>query len=318
MREIKFADAIREALDQTMSRDEQVIVIGEGVPDPKNIFKTTEGLQEKYGNQRVFDMPLAENGMTGVCIGAAICGLRPVLIHQRVDFALLSMDQIINNAAKWHYMFNGKACVPLVIRMIIGRGWGQGPQHSQSYQSMFAQVPGLKVVMPTTAHDAKGMLISAIKDNNPVIFMEHRWLHHVIDDVPEEFYEVEIGKARVIREGADITVAAFSYMVIETLIAAEVLEKFCGISVEVIDMRSVRPLDTASVVASVKKTGLLIVADTAYAFGSIASELITSTLHDCFGNLKKAPVKICSPDYPTPSSPSMTKDYYPTDFRIYK
>jgi len=312
MREINFIDAIREALDQSMARDGNVVVIGEGVPDPKNIFNTTKGLQEKYGNQRVFDMPLAENGMTGVCIGAAIRGLRPVLIHQRVDFALLSLDQIINNAAKWHYMFNGKAAVPLVIRMIIGRGWGQGPQHSQSYQAMFAQVPGLKVVMPTTAHDAKGMLIAAIKDNNPVVFIEHRWVHHVVDDVPEDFYEVELGKARVMRKGSDVTVAAFSYMVFEALIAAEALEKLLGISVEVIDMRSVRPLDTASVIASVKKTGNLIVADTAYAFGSIASELITSILDDCFDVLKKAPVKICSPDFPTPSSPSMTKDYYPT------
>lgn len=312
MREISFIDAIREGLDQSMEHDDHVIVIGEGVPDPKNIFNTTKGLQEKYGDQRVFDMPLAENGMTGVCIGAAIRGLRPVLIHQRVDFALLSLDQIINNAAKWHYMFNGKAIVPLVIRMIIGRGWGQGPQHSQSYQAMFAQVPGLKVVMPTTAQDAKGMLIAAIKDNNPVIFIEHRWVHHVVDDVPEHFYEVELGKARVLKEGTDITVAAFSYMVFETIIAAEALEKILGISVEVIDMRSVRPLDTPSVIASVRKTGRLVVADTAYAFGSIASELITSILDDCFDKLKKAPVKICSPDFPTPSSPSMNKDYYPT------
>lgn len=312
MREISFIDAIREALDQSMAHDRNVIVIGEGVPDPKNIFNTTKGLQEKYGEQRVFDMPLAENGMTGVCIGAAIRGLRPVLIHQRVDFALLSLDQIINNAAKWHYMFNGKASVPLVIRMIIGRGWGQGPQHSQSYQAMFAQVPGLKVVMPTTAHDAKGMLIAAIKDNNPVIFIEHRWVHHVADDVPEDFYEVELDKARVIRKGSDVTIAAFSYMVFEAMIAAEALERLLGVSVEVIDMRSVRPLDTETVIASVQKTGHLVVTDTAYAFGSIASELITSTLGASFGVLKKAPLKICSPDFPTPSSPSMIKDYYPT------
>ena len=312
MREINYVSAIREALDQSMFKDKQVVVIGEGVPDPKNIFSSTKGLQEKYGNQRVFDMPLSENGMTGICVGAAIRGLRPVLIHQRVDFALLSLDQIINNAAKWHYMFNGKSNVPLVIRMIIGRGWGQGPQHSQSFQALFAQVPGLKVVMPTTAKDAKGMLIASINDNNPVIFLEHRWLHHVVDDVPESYYEVGLGKARVMREGVDITIAAFSYMAFESLIAAEALEKFCGISVEVIDMRSVRPLDTPSVISSVKKTGYLIVADTAYAFGSIASELIASILNECFRVLKKAPVKICSPDFPTPSSPSMTKEYYPT------
>ncbi len=318
MREISYIEAIREALDQSMAQDNQVIVIGEGVPDPKNIFNSTKGLQEKFGNQRVFDMPLSENGMTGICIGAAIRGLRPVLVHQRVDFALLSLDQIINNAAKWHYMFNGKASVPMVIRMIIGRGWGQGPQHSQSYQAMFAQIPGLKVVMPTTAQDAKGMLIAAIKDNNPVIFIEHRWVHHVTDYVPENLYETALDKARIIKKGKDITIAAFSYMVFEAIIAAEALEKFLGISVEVIDMRSVRPLDIETVVASINKTKYLIVADTAYAFGSIASELITSILNICFEILKKAPVKICSPDFPTPSSPSMTKDYYPTPKTIIK
>ncbi len=318
MREISYVEAIREALDQSMGVDDRVILIGEGVPDPKSIFNSTKGLQKKYGIQRVFDMPLAENGMTGICIGAAIRGLRPVLVHQRVDFALLSLDQIINNAAKWHYMFNGKASVPMVIRMIIGRGWGQGPQHSQSYQAMFAQIPGLKVVMPTTAQDAKGMLIAAIKDNNPVIFIEHRWVHHVTDYVPENLYETALDKARIIKKGKDITIAAFSYMVFEAIIAAEALEKFLGISVEVIDMRSVRPLDIETVIASINKTKYLIVADTAYAFGSIASELITSILNICFEILKKAPVKICSPDFPTPSSPSMTKDYYPTPKTIIK
>ncbi len=318
MREISYVEAIREALDQSMGVDDRVILIGEGVPDPKSIFNSTKGLQEKYGIQRVFDMPLAENGMTGICIGAAIRGLRPVLVHQRVDFALLSLDQIINNAAKWHYMFNGNASIPMVIRMIIGRGWGQGPQHSQSYQAIFAQIPGLKVVMPTTAHDAKGMLIAAIKDNNPVIFIEHRWVHHVTDYVPENFYETALDKARIIKKGKDITIAAFSYMVFEAIIAAEALEKFLGISVEVIDMRSVRPLDMETVITSINKTKYLIVADTAYAFGSIASELITSTLKICFDILKKAPVKICSPDFPTPSSPGMTKDYYPTPKTIIK
>jgi acetoin:2,6-dichlorophenolindophenol oxidoreductase subunit beta len=312
MPEITYIQAIREALDQSMVQDNQVIVIGEGVPDPKNIFNSTKGLQEKFGNQRVFDMPLSENGMTGVCIGAAIRGFRPILIHQRVDFALLSLDQIINNAAKWHYMFNGKASVPMVIRMIVGRGWGQGPQHSQSYQAMFAQIPGLKVVMPATAYDAKGMLIAAIKDKNPVIFLEHRWVHHIMDDVPEDFYEVELGKARIIKKGSDITIAAFSYMVFEALIAAKALEKFLSISVEIIDMRSARPLDIGTVVSSIKKTKHLIVADTAYAFGSIASELIASVVNECFDSLKKAPLKICSPDFPTPSSPGMTKDYYPS------
>lgn len=311
-RQVSYVEAIREALDQSMMQDERVIVIGEGVPDPKAIFSSTQGLQEKFGKDRVFDMPLSENGVTGACIGAAISGMRPVMIHQRVDFSLLSLDQLINNAAKWHYMFNGKSNVPLVIRMIIGRGWGQGPQHSQSLQALFALVPGLKVVMPTTAHDAKGMMISAINDSNTVIFLEHRWLHPVIDVVPKSIYEVPLDKAKIILEGEDITIAAFSFMTLEALIAARALLSIMGISVELIDMRSVRPLDSKTVIDSVKKTGRLIVADTAYKTGSIAAELISQVVEGAFGSLKSAPIRVCSPDFPTPTAPSMTKEYYPS------
>ena len=316
LRQISYVEAIREALDQSMTKDDRVIVIGEGVPDPKAIFNSTLGLQEKFGKDRVFDMPLSENGVTGACIGAAISGMRPVMIHQRVDFALLSLDQLINNAAKWHYMFNGKSNVPLVIRMIIGRGWGQGPQHSQSLQALFAVIPGLKVVMPTTAHDAKGMMVAAINDDNPVIFLEHRWLHPVIDSVPESIYEVPLDKANIIFEGSDLTIAAFSYMTFEALIAARALLSIMGISVELIDMRSVRPLDSQTVIDSVKKTGYLIVTDTAYRTGSIAAELIAQVTEGAFKSLQAAPVRVCSPDFPTPTAPSMTKDYYPTPATI--
>ena len=315
-RQISYVEAIREALYQSMAEDDHVIVIGEGVPDPKAIFNSTVGLQEKFGKDRVFDMPLSENGVTGACIGAAISGMRPVLIHQRIDFALLSLDQLINNAAKWHYMFNGKSNVPLVIRMIIGRGWGQGPQHSQSLQALFALVPGLKVVMPTTAYDAKGMMISAIKDNNPVIFLEHRWLHHVIDTVPESIYEVPLDKAKIICKGSDITIAAFSYMTFEALITVRALLNIMGISVELIDMRSVRPLDSQAVIDSVKKTGRLIVADTSHKTGSISAELISQVIESAFESLKAAPIRVCSPDFPTPTAPNMTEEYYPTPGKI--
>ena len=174
-REIKFGEAIREAIDICMRDDKSVFIIGEGVPDPRGIFGSTLGLKEKYGGDRVLDMPLSENGMTGVCIGAALKGMRPIMTHQRMDFALLSMDEIINNAAKWHYMFGGKINIPLVVRMIIGRGWGQGAQHSQNLQALFAHIPGLNVIMPTTPYDVKGLLISSVENNNPVIFIEHRW-----------------------------------------------------------------------------------------------------------------------------------------------
>jgi pyruvate/2-oxoglutarate/acetoin dehydrogenase E1 component len=316
LRQLNFVEAIREGLDLALTQDPSVLVIGEGVPDPKAIFSSTAGLLEKHGPHRIFDMPLAENGLTGVCIGAAISGMRPVMIHQRIDFAMLAMDQIVNNAAKWHYIFDGKAHVPIVIRMIVGRGWGQGPQHSQSLQAMFASVPGLKVVMPTTAADAKGLLISAIEDDNPVIFIEHRWLHHIIDNVPEGMYRTPIGKARILHEGGDVTIAAFSYMSLEALEAAKALKEHMNISVDLLDMRSVRPLDISSVICSVGKTAHLMVADTAFKTGSIAGEVISQVVEQAFSLLKKAPVRIASPDHPVPTSQFMAAEYYPDPLYI--
>ncbi|MDH5326610.1 MAG: alpha-ketoacid dehydrogenase subunit beta [Gammaproteobacteria bacterium] len=304
------AEAIREALVVTMQEDSSVIVLGEGVPDPRGIFGTTLGLKDQFGPDRVFDSPLSENGVTGVCIGAALAGFKPVLVHQRIEFALLSMDQLINNAAKWNYMFNGENTVPMVVRMIIGRGWGQGPQHSQSLQTLFAHIPGLKVVMPVSAYDAKGMLISAIQDNNPVIFIEHRWLHSTTGEVPEGLYTVPLDQAKIVRQGEHITVAAFSYMVLEALAAASELKKL-GIEVEVVDMRSVRPMDIGPVCESIKRTGKLIVADTGHTTNGIASELIAQVCESSFLYLSHTPVRIASPDYPVPTSHFIANDYYP-------
>ena len=315
-RQLSFVEAIREALEQTMDADPNVIVIGEGVPDPKSIFSSTAGLREKFGSHRVFDMPLEENGVTGVCVGAALNGIRPVMVHQRIDFALLAMDQIINNAAKWHYMFDGKGAVPLVIRMIIGRGWGQGPQHSQSLQALFAHIPGLRVVMPTTAYDAKGMLVAAIRDNNPVIFIEHRWLHHIKDKVPRETYEVPLDKARVLRGGSDLTIAAVSLMAFEALIAAEAIKEHFGLDVEVVDIRSASPLDMKGLKGSVQKTGRLIVADTAHRTGGISGEIIARIVEEGLDFLKSPPVRIASPDYPVPTSHFMASEYYPGRLEI--
>ena len=314
-RDLTFGQAVHEGLDQAMELDSRVIIIGEGVPDPKAIFNTTAGLREKYGARRVFDMPLSENGVTGICIGAALSGMRPVMVHQRIDFAMLAMDQLVNNAAKWYYMFDGKAAVPMVVRLIVGRGWGQGPQHSQSLQSMFAQVPGLKVVMPTTAHDAKGMLIAAIEDDNPVIFIEHRWLHGVADAVPAEVYRVPLNRARVLHKGNDVTVAAFSYMTIDALLAARAL-KSQSIGVDVIDMRSIRPLDQDAVVESVRKTGRLLVADTAFRTGGIAAELVSQVVEREFKSLKTAPMRVTLPDHPAPTSYFMLDGYYPEPMTI--
>jgi pyruvate dehydrogenase E1 component beta subunit len=309
-RKLKYSEAIREAQDLCMAKDPSVYLMGLGVPDPKGIFGTTLGLQEKYGAGRVLDIPLSENALTGVAIGSALVGMRPVLTHQRVDFALIAMEQMVNQAAKWHYMFGGRGRVPLVIRMMIGRGWGQGPQHSQSLQSWFAHVPGLRVVMPVTPHDAKGLLIASIEDDNPVIFIEHRWLHGISDHVPESLYRVPLGQARVAREGGDVTIVATSYMVLEALRAADVLA-LSGIHAEVIDLRSLRPLDESAILESVRKTGRLAVADTGWkAFGASA-EVLALVAEKALGDLKAPPHRIASPDFPTPTSPALSAAYYP-------
>lgn len=310
-REIKFHQAILEATDQMMTADPSVYVMGLGVPDPKAVFGTTLGLQEKYGADRVMDMPASENAMTGVAIGSALVGMRPIMVHQRVDFFLLALDQLINNAAKWRYMFGGKASVPLVIRLLIGRGWGQGPQHSQTLHSIFTHIPGLKVVMPSSCYDAKGLLISAIEDNNPVIFIEHRWLHNIFGEVPEEMYRVPIGKAKILKEGNDITLIACSQMTLEAWRALKILEAE-GISAELIDLRTIRPLDKEMILNSVKKTSRALVIDPDWKTGGFASELLAIISEEVFDNLKCAPARLTYPDFPCPTSWALSNHYYPT------
>lgn len=314
-RHLTQAQAIREAQEQAMREDRRVILVGEGVPDPKGIFGTTSGLAQQFGPQRVFDSPLSENGMTGICVGAAISGLRPVMVHQRIDFALLAMDQIVNNAAKWRYMFGGQVSVPLVIRVIVGRGWGPGPQHGQSLQALFAHIPGLKVVMPTSPYDAKGMLLAAIRDDNPVLFIEHRWLQGIADHVPEAPYAVPLDQAKVCRTGRHVTLVAFSYMVVESLLAARALAAF-GVDVEVIDARSVRPLDMGTITASVRKTGCLVVADTAWKTGGIGAEVVAGVTEQAFATLRRPPLRIALPDIPVPTSPHLTRNYYPDALQL--
>jgi pyruvate dehydrogenase E1 component beta subunit len=312
IRDLSYAKAILEATDQSMQRDEKVYLMGLGVPDPKGIFGTTLDLQEKYGKKRVMDMPVSENAMTGIAIGSAIVGMRPIMTHQRVDFFLLALDQLINNAAKWHYMFGGKFSIPLVIRLIIGRGWGQGPQHSQSLQSLFCQIPGLKVVAPFSPKDAKGMLISAVKDPNPVIFLEHRWLHNIQDKVEEDFYEEEIGKARVIKEGNDITIIASSYMVVESLKALDLL-KDEGISIEIIDLRTLRPIDKTTILNSVKKTGRVLIVDGDWKTCGYAAEIQAMVAEEGFHYLKSPPKRITYPDCCCSASWSSSNHFYPTE-----
>ena len=309
MRQLKYSQAINEATDLCMASDPRVQIMGLGVPDPKGIFGTTVGLPAKYGPERVSDLPTSENGMAGVAIGCALAGMRPIITHHRLDFALLAMEQLVNQAAKWHYMFGGRMRMPLVVRMLIGRGWGQGPQHSQSLQAWFAHVPGLKVVMPATPHDAKGLLIASIEDDNPVIFIEHRWLYDLSGSVPEGMYRVPIGKARVIREGSDVTIVSTSYMTMEALRAADWLADH-GVSAEVVDVRSLRPWDTTTVLESVSRTGRLVVTDTGWAAVGFSAEVIATVAEQGVA-LKAAPRRVCLADCPTPTSPALAARYYP-------
>lgn len=310
MKEITFAKAINEAIETAMRMDETVIKYGLGVTDPYGVFGTTISLEEKFGKERVFDMPTAENGMTGVAIGAAIGGLKPVMTHQRLDFFLLAMDQLVNNAAKWHFMFGGKSNVPITIRLIIGRGWGQGPTHAQSLQSWFAHIPGLKVVMPTTVKDAKGLLLESIFDPNPVVFLEHRWLHNMIGAIPEDDnFRITIGKCELLKEGNDITFVAMSYMSIEALHAAKKLEEY-GISCEVVDIKTISPIDWDTIFNSVEKTKRVIVLDTANEFGSIGSDIVSKISIKYFNILKCSPQILALPDVHSPTSYALTKEYY--------
>lgn len=308
-RDLTFVQAILEATEQSMEAHPSVLVMGLGVTDPKGTFGTTLGLEEKFGRRRVMDMPTSENAMTGVAIGAALMGMRPLMTHQRMDFILLALDQIVNNAAKWHYMFGGQLRVPLVIRLVVGRGWGQGPQHSQSLQALFAHIPGLKVVMPSTPHDAKGLLISAIEDDNPVIFVEHRWLHSVFGSVPNEMYRIPIGAAKTVREGTDVTIVGSSYMTLEAIHAADVLARE-GISATVVDVRTLKPLDRPHIIEAVAKTGRLIAVDGAWRTAGFAAEIVT-TVVEALGTLTAPPCRITFPDTPTPSTPALANLYYP-------
>lgn len=309
MARIHAAQAIHDALHLAMATDPGVLCYGLGIDDPKRIFGTTAGLQEAFGAERVFDMPTAENAMTGIGIGAALGGMRPVMCHQRLDFFLLAMDQLVNNAAKWRYTFGEGHKVPLTLRLILGRGWGQGPTHSQNLQAWFAHVPGLKVVMPASAADAKGLLLSAIFDDDPVVFLEHRWIHAATGEVPEGDVRVPIGKAATVREGDALTIVAMSYLVAEAHHACRALAQ-AGVHCELIDLRTIKPLDMDTIRASVARTGRLLVLDSGFATGSVAGEIIARIAMDDWPLLRAAPQRLAAPDCPEPTSYGLTRQFY--------
>lgn len=316
LRNLYFSEAINEALSISMKKNSKVLIIGLGVDDPKSIFGTTQKLKKKFGKNRVFDMPTAENGMTGIAIGASINGLMPVITHQRVEFALLSMEQIINQAAKWNYMGGGKTSIPLVIRIIIGRGWGNGPQHTQSLEALFASIPGLKVISPSTPYDAKGLLIASIEDKNPIIFFENRWLYHTYGKVPENYYKLKIGLSKVVFKGSMLTLVSNSYLLIECLHAAKVLKQI-GLSIEVVDIRVLRPLDSKTILKSALKTKNLIVVDNGWPHYGISSEIISNiSLQSSKKNISIKYDRLSISDIPIPSSRALVKDVYPSPLKI--
>ena len=309
-RTLRYREALDEGLLQAMERDESVFCLGVGVDDPKGIFGTTVSAHRKFGSARVMDSPLAENAMTGIAVGAALSGMRPVLVHARNDFLLLTMDQLVNHAAKWRYMSGGLLRVPMTVRAIIGRGWGQAAQHSQSLQAMFAHVPGLRVAMPSNAHDAKGLLLAAIADDSPVVLLEHRGLFEESAVVPAEPYALPVGSAAVVRPGRDATVVAISQMVGEALKAAAALEAE-GISVEVVDPRWLAPLDDETILGSARRTRRLVIADTAWTSFGVSAEIAARAAEQLFGVLRAPVARVALPDVPTPCSPVLERAYYP-------
>jgi acetoin:2,6-dichlorophenolindophenol oxidoreductase subunit beta len=318
MREIKYVQALSEGLIQEMEVNPDIFVTGIAVDYPSGIFGSTTEAYKRFGAKRVFDAPAMENAITGIAIGAAALGKRPVLVHPRVDFMFLSFDMLIQLGAKWKYMYGGNAGqVPVVIRAIIGRGWGQGATHSQSLQSVLGHFPGLTVLMPAFPSDAKGLMISALRHTGPVVILEYRTLYETTGPVAIEPFAVPIGKANIVREGRDITIVSTSYMSYEALHAANELEKF-GISAEIIDLRSIRPLDEKTIINSVKKTGRLLAVDTSWELFGVASEVCALVAEKGFEYLKAPVRRLSTADCPAPVSHSLEKVFYPSAMTIAK
>lgn len=312
MQKIKYSEALSQGMVQSMEADPNIFITGLNVDYPSGIFGTTTEATRRFGPERVFDVPAMENALTGIVIGAAAMGKRPVLVHARNDFMFLAFDQMINMAAKWKYMYGGNAgTVPIVIRGIIGKGWGQGATHSQSLQAPLAHFPGLTVVMPALPQDAKGLTISALRHDGPVVILEHRALYDLEGDVPEEMTPTPFGKAAVVRKGKDITIVATSLMVIEATHAADRLAEH-GIDVEIIDPRTIRPLDEETIIESVRKTGHLVVADTSWELCGFSSEVAALAAEKAFHALKKPVRRIALANCPAPVSLPLEKAFYPS------
>lgn len=315
VRKRSYAQALNDGLAQAMDLSDAVCVLGQLVDYEPGVFGTTSGLAKRFGAHRVQDFPVAESAMTAAGMGAALAGMRPVLVHHRLDFMLYSMDALVNWLSLWRFKSNNESSLPVVIRAIVGKGWGQGPQHSKSLHAWFAHLPGVKVAMPATAFDAKGLLLESIFGEDPVLMIEHRSLFGLVDNVPDEPYRVRFGQAAVRRPGSGITLVAMGMMVPLALRAAAQLAAK-GFDAEVLDLRTVSPLDMDSISRSVAKTGRLVVADPAWRTGSVAAEIIAAVCERHIRELKSAPARVCLPDSHTPMSSALEDAFYPDEAAI--
>jgi len=319
-RNLTYLEAIRETIIQVMEQDEDVYLFGEDVAEYGGAFGVSAGLLEKFGKNRIINTPISEDSIVGVAVGSALTGMRPIVELMFSDFITIAMDEIVNQAAKQRYMFGGKAKVPLVLRTAGGGGTGAAGQHSQSLEALVAHIPGLKVVMPSSPYDAKGLLVSSIRDNNPVIFIEHKLLYKnkkFIEHVPEELYEIPLGKGVIKRTGNDITIAAASFMVKKSLEAAEILKEE-GIDCEVIDLRTLRPLDLDIILNSIEKTGKLLCVEEACGFGGFMGEVVAQVAEKGFDYLDAPILRVSGRDCPVPYSLVLEDEMIPNIDRIKK
>lgn len=296
-----FACEIKKTLEDILKFDRKSLIMGLGVTDPKGVFGTTLGLFEKFGPNRVIETPTSENAMTGIGVGLAISGFRPIMVHQRMDFFLLAMDQLVNSAAKWHYMYGGQTSVPLTIRLITGRGWGQGPTHSQNLHAWFAHIPGLKVVMPAFASEAGALLRESVNDPNPVVFIEDRWVHGQQFNTDDRVQRIKLGTANLVKSGKDVTIVSSGYMTIESLKAVNYLKRL-NVGVDLIDLRTIKPYDKNMIVDSVNRTKNLIVVDSGFSTGSFGNQVISDITQACFQILASPPRIVAAQDVPEPTS----------------
>lgn len=314
----KFSEIINFTLIDILKKNKKVVCYGLGINDPKSIFGTTKNLSKLFGKKRIFDVPISENSLTGVALGISLCGYIPIITHQRLDFFLLAMDQLVNNLAKWKFMFSSNKKCTVIIRLIVGRGWGQGPTHSQSLHNWFAHIPGIKVLTPSSAIDYRKLLIQSLNENGPIIIIEHRWLHDIKSLYNKKFNSIKLGSSKFLNKGSQLTIVSFSYSTIEIIQLKEIL-KDNRVSYDHIDLLSIKPLDYNSIYLSCLKTGKLLILDNlSHNICSIGKDIISHLVEKKPKIFKKSPVLLTLPENPNPTSHFLNKFFYVSHIKIIK